>query len=182
MICSQLVSNLAKNMNSKIGVCTLELVSYPWVARRSSIRGLVLSEIVLSLGLLAVVGLTVIGVFSYLAVNSQGSSDRAAAELLSDSVLERAVKAGPDPDAVDGLQWGVGRDKVFQELSTADNGSATRFTYQVSPELIRSAPLGSVYLVTVEVAWAEEGGVERGKGHLKKSRTVYIEDDGKFVE
>ena len=148
--------------------------------RRFCKSGLVLSEIVVSLGLLAVVGLTVIGVFSFLALNSQSNSDRAAAELLSESVLERAVKAGPDP--VNGLVWGVGKGKLFQELATADDGSATRYSYQISPELIRSAPLGSVYQVTVEVVWAEDGGVERGKGHLRKSRTVYIEDDGKFVE
>lgn len=144
-------------------------------------RGLVLSEIVISLGLLAIVGLTVIGVFSSLAINSQSNSDRAAAQLLAETVLERAVKAGPDP--VDGLRWGVGTDKLFKELKTADDSSATKFSYQVSPELIRTAPLGTIYHVTVEVVWMEEGsGVQRGRGNLKKSRTVYIEDDGKFVE
>lgn len=143
--------------------------------------GLVLSEIVISLGLLAVVGLTVIGVFSSLALNSQSNSDRAAAQLLAESVLERAVKSGPDP--VDGLRWGVGTDKLFKELKTADDSSATRFSYQISPELIRTAPLGTIYHVTVEVVWLEEGaGPQRGTGKLKKSRTVYIEDDGKFVE
>lgn len=149
---------------------------------RKSSPGLVLSEIVVSLGLLAVVGLTIIGVFSFLLLNSQTNSDRAAAELLSDALLEKAVKAGPDP--VDGRSWGVGTDKTFKELKTAESDSATRFAYQISPALIRSAPLGSVYQVTVEVSWVESGksGVQRGKGSLRKSRTVYVEDDGKFEE
>jgi len=141
-------------------------------------QALVLSEIVLSLGLLAVVGLTVIGLFSYLTLNSQVNSDRAAAQLLAESVLDRAVKAGPEP--VNGLEWGLGRDKLFKELKTAEDSSSTQFSYQITPELIRTAPLGSVYHVTVEVAWSDgRQSPERGRGALKKSRTVYIEDDGK---
>ena len=180
-VCSYIVSISATNGRSLIGTDKYELLSCRQVMFRLRKYGMVLSEIVLSLGLLAVVGLTVIGVFSYLALNSQSNSDRAAAELLAERVLERAVKAGPD--SVSGLAWGVGKKKLFKELTTADNGSATRFSYQISPTLIRTAPLGTIYQVRVEVAWTEDpGGVERGKGHLKKSRTVYIEDDGKFDE
>lgn len=148
---------------------------------RKSFLGLVLSEIVVSLGLLAIVGLATIGMFSYLAVNSQVNADRAAANLIADELLEKAVKAGPD-ETRDGLKWGVKADDLSRELQTADTSSGTTFTHQVDAERVESAPLGSLYLVTVRVAWEEEDSknLERGKGWVKKSRAVYIEDDGHF--
>jgi len=140
----------------------------------SRASGLVLSEIVVSIGLLAIVGLSIVGVFSYLAVSSHTNADRAAASLLADSVLEKAVKEGPD-------DWGVGSGNLFTELETSDAVSTTRFTYQVQAQKLKEASLGDTYQVTVDVAWSapDEGGrVERGKGHIQRTRTIYVETSG----
>lgn len=125
------------------------------------------------MGILSVVSLSVIGIFSYLAVSSQVQSERAAAALLATTVLESAVILGP-PD------WGLDPGQLGQELSveleTGDSQAAEDMTYRLSAELSESTPLGELYSLRVRVTWEEPPGrVERGRGYLERTRTVYVD-------
>lgn len=140
--------------------------------------GFWLGEIVVAIGLIAVVTLTVVGVFSFLAITSQTRSEHAAAELLADTLMETAVTTGPPG-------WGVGEANVLAEvpipvsLETGDSQGAESMTSQVIPEPIEVSNLGTLFRVRVRIAWHEPpgpGNVERGKGFIERVRTIYIED------
>lgn len=147
-------------------------------------RGFWLGEIVVALGLISVVTLTVIGVFSFLSITSQTRSEKAAADLLADSLMEAAVVEGPD-------SWGVGAANVGREiefdsavasnveLETGDAKAAESMLYQVIVDELEASDLGVLFRVRVRVSWIEPPGqsnVERGKGFVERTRTVYVED------
>lgn len=149
-------------------------------------RGFWLGEVVVAIGLLSIVSLTVVGVFSFLAVTSQTRSERAAAELLADTLMEQAVTAGPP-------NWGLPEGQVMVDvpidesglppgqdvqLDTGDSQAKEHLAFLVIPEELEEASLGKLYRVRVRVSWQEPPGpdnVERGKGYLERTRTVYID-------
>lgn len=149
-------------------------------------RGFWLGEVIVALGLLSIVSLTVVGVFSFLAVTSQTRSEKAAAELLADTLMEQAVTAGPP-------NWGLPEGLVMTEvpvddsglpegedmqLETGDSQGKEHMAYLVIPEELEEGSLGKLYRVRVRVSWQEPPGpdnVERGKGYLERTRTVYID-------
>ena len=149
-------------------------------------RGFWLGEVVVAIGILSIVSLTVIGVFSYLAVTSQTRSEKAAAELLADTLMEQAVTAGPP-------NWGLPEGQILTEVSVDDAATATgedvelesgdsqareHMAYLVIPEQLEEATLGKLYRVRVRVSWQDPPGpdnVERGRGYLERTRTVYID-------
>ncbi len=137
-----------------------------------------LAEAVLAFGLMAVLAVVVIGVFTKLMVSTTKSTDLTAAQLLARSVLDRAVRAGP-PD------WGVDFTSVGTVgLYTHDKTVMTDFVYQVVP--LRLTPAGSsdsmgeLYEIGVTVSWwtetpdANAGHAGVGKVSTQISRTVFI--------
>lgn len=138
-------------------------------------RGFWLGEVVVAIGLLSIVSLTVVGVFSFLAVTSQTRSEKAAAELVADTLMESAVVHGPGG-------WGVGEENLFVEVpvqvETGDSQAPEQMLYQLIPEALEAATLGTLYRVRVRVSWVEPPGphnVERGRGFIERVRTVYVE-------
>lgn len=131
-----------------------------------------------ALGLVAVVSLSVVGLFSRLAVSSQVSAEQAAADLLASTLIERAASEGPP-------EWGVGEAQVFQEnpasLETGNAQGSEAMVFQVIPEELERQPLGVLYRLRVRVSWQEDSGpqnAERGRGLVERSRLVYVEDSG----
>jgi hypothetical protein len=143
---------------------------------KSRQRGFWLGEVVVAIGLIAVVSLTVVGVFSFLSITSQTRSEQAAADLLADTLMESAVAKGP-PD------WGLSPGQLFTEnpveLESGDSKAKEHMVFQVIPQELEDAELGKLFRVRVRVSWQEPPGpdnVERGKGYIERMRTVYIED------
>lgn len=147
-------------------------VTLPLVKGRQ--QGFTVAEIVVALGLISLVALAVIGVFSRLMGSTSKSADQAAADLLAQAVLDRAARTGPPEWG--GLQSGV-------TLRTADSSSDTEFLYRVDTRLLPGSdhPLGSLYSVTVLVSWSgsldKQDELGRGKLWLERSRLTYVEAD-----
>lgn len=140
-------------------------------------RGFWLGEVVLAIGLITIVSLAVVGTFSFLAITMQTRSERAAADFLADTVLEAGVNDGPP-------LWGMdsGADLFVEKpvnLETGDSQAKEHMLLQVIPEELEDGPLGTLFRLRVRVSWVEPPGpnnVERGKGFIERTRTVYIED------
>jgi hypothetical protein len=138
-----------------------------------------LSEVVVALGILAAVALVLIGVFLALIRTSAKNREQAMAELLTESLLEKATAAGP-PD------WGVGA-QIGTRLEAVLQQDGSRFFYQVDPLSILpepSDPDGHSWQVTVTVGWWTRnpaGSLERaregfGNQYVKGVRSVYVRD------
>ncbi|HIB67773.1 MAG TPA: type II secretion system protein [Phycisphaerales bacterium] len=140
-------------------------------------KGLTLSEIVMALGLLTVISLAVIGVFTKLLSASTKNTDRTAAHLLAQSALDKAARQGP-PDWGFGLSGSTGTASISDKLSTNNDQTETEFTTTITVGKVTDADpkiyLGNLYDVTVSVSWW--GKKRQGLGRLstETSRTVYI--------
>lgn len=133
-------------------------------------------EIIVALGLVTMVALTIIGVFSRLLTSSSHTADQAAADLVAQSVLDKASRSGP-PD------WGDFAPGATIELETAENSQATRFLYKVDVRELDGSdhPLGSLYRVTVLVSWSgnlDKTSEDGGKLWVERSRLTYVESSG----
>jgi type II secretory pathway pseudopilin PulG len=139
---------------------------------------LTLAELVVAFGILAFAALTVIGVFLALLKTSSKNREQAMAELLTESLLERASAAGPPRWGVNG-QTGTRLEAVLQQ-------DGARFFYQVDTVLVPPVPVpaeedGQCYQVTVTVGWwaeqdshsLEEAREGFGNRYVKGVRTVY---------
>lgn len=142
-------------------------------------NGLTLSEVILALGILAFVALAVVAVFTALLRTSAKNREQAMAELLTESLLERATAQGP-PD------WGVS-GQVRASLETELQRDGSRFFYKVDPVLIEPEPEhpdGHSWQVTVTVSWWLPQGSESleharegsGNQYVKGVRIVYRRD------
>lgn len=140
---------------------------------RRSVRGFWLSEVLTSLWLITFVAAGLLGLFVYLAKTSKIANERAAADLLADRVLERAVRMGP-PD------WGLAPGEAGQRLQIAEGDEGKPLHYRLTGTALEDHRLGKLFLLEVEVSWAADpnapAGVERGRGELIRDRHVYIED------
>ena len=143
---------------------------------RAKPRGLTLSEVVVALGILAFVALVMIGVFLVLIKASAKNREQAMAELLTESLLERATAAGPPTWGVNG-QTGTRLEAVLQE-------DGARFFYQVDsvyvPPDVTVVEDGQCWQVTVVVGWwlqdsdqLEDSREGFGNRYVKGVRTVY---------
>lgn len=140
-------------------------------------RGFWLSELLLSLWLIAFVGAALIGLFTYLAKTSKIANERATAELLADQLLDQAIVMGPP-------RWGLEDElKLGQRLTVPSVNTASPLTYQLSARELPTVPparLGKLYSLEVVVWWAPNAevarGVERGRGMLTRERKIYIDD------
>lgn len=149
-----------------------------WRSHRvSKVTGLTLSEVVVALGILTFVALVIIGVFLVLIKASAKNREQAMAELLTESLLERATAAGPPTWGVEG-QTGVRLEATLQE-------DGARFFYQVEstyiPPDVTVTEAGQCWEVTVSVGWWVEAsdsleGAREGFGnrYVKGVRTVYL--------
>ncbi len=140
---------------------------------RRSDRGFWLSEVLTSLWLITFVAAGLLGLFVYLAKTSKVANERAAADLLADRLLERAVRMGP-PD------WGLPEGQVGQRLESSEGDEGKPLHYRLASTELEDHRLGKLYLLEVEVSWKADPeastGVERGRGELIRDRQVYIED------
>ena len=139
-------------------------------------RGLTLAEIVLAMGILAFVALTVVGVFLALLQTSAKNREQAMAELLTESLLEKATSIGPP-------HWGVdGRTGARLQAELESDGS--HFFYQVDPVRVDTRPEpseGETWKVTVTVGWwlasdapnLETSRVGFGNQYVRGVRTLY---------
>ncbi len=142
-------------------------------------KGLTLAELVVAIGLLAAIGLTLIGLFSQLLSSSAKNSDLTAGRLFAQRVLDRAVRSGP-PD------WGVGSGLYAggAAITTQDQATQTTFVYSLTPALLKrdtgiTGTSRELYFVEVEVAWWQTGGSpnREGIGRLftTTGQSVYVE-------
>jgi hypothetical protein len=138
---------------------------------RSRVQGFWLTEVLASIWLIAFVGAGLIGLFVYLTKSSSVANERAAAELLADRLMERAVRFGP-PD------WGLEPGQVGQFLESPEGPNGTILRYQLMPIRSGAHRLGTLYVLRVQVAWdeADRARSERGRGELQRQRNVYIEN------
>ncbi len=141
--------------------------------------GLTLAEVVLATGILGFIALTVVGVFLALLRTSAKNREQASAELLTESLLERAAVSGPPGWGIDG-QIGV-------RITVAQPTGSARFFYQVDPLRINtggSHEPGETWQVTTTVGWWLEDGssnleasrVGFGNQFVRGVRTVYWRD------
>jgi prepilin-type N-terminal cleavage/methylation domain-containing protein len=139
-------------------------------------RGFTISELVVAIGLLAIIAVVVIGLFVRITVSSSKSVDQSAALELAHRVLDEYADADPSTwDAVES----------DQDLQTHDPALKTTFYYRLSNRRISTAEdeMGNLYRLDVDVSWwpanaaNPQPGQRRdyGKLSLQLSRTVFVE-------
>ncbi len=135
--------------------------------------GFWLSEVLVSLWVLAFVAAGILGLFVYLAKTSKITNERASAQLLAERVLDQATAVGPP-------LWGLPEGQLGQIQKLARDENGTILSYRFSPLGLREHRLGKLFALQVTVWWAPEpgvaSGVERGRGELHLERTIYVED------
>lgn len=140
--------------------------------------GLTLMEIVVSLGLTAIICILVIGLLARLLTTSGASSHQTAAALLAHELLEAASTSGPP-------QWGYPTSDQAQwtgarRLLLPGEASETEFTYSMTATELRNSPddLGTIHQIEISVWWfsesAETGRAEQGRTTVVTSRTIYV--------
>ncbi len=140
---------------------------------RNEDRGFWMSEVLVSLWVVAFVGAAILGLFVYLTKSSKIANERASAVLLADRVLDQAVAVGPP-------FWGLPEGQLgqLQELPLDENGTKPSYRLSVTP--LKEHRLGKLFVLDVTVYWTltpgTVTGVERGRGELSVEKAVYIED------
>jgi type II secretory pathway pseudopilin PulG len=134
-------------------------------------------EIMVAIGIVAVICLLVIGTLARLLSTGGKSSHQTAAGMLAQEVLDSAVASGPPT-------WGfstTNRDswRGQRSLLLPGDDNATPFDYKIEVLPLRKSPedLGTVSQVTVTVWWwgeMAEGRVDQGQTSVTSTRTVYV--------
>ncbi len=135
-------------------------------------------EVVVSIGLVAVISLFVIGVLSRLLTTGGKTGHQTAATLLAQELLETAVNAGPP-------RWGFASGdsttwKGERQLLVPGDTTTTPFKFDLVALPLRKAPedLGIVSQLTVKVWWwgtkDEDYRPDQGRTSVVASRTVYV--------
>ena len=131
-------------------------------------------EVVLALGLVVIMALAIVGIFSRLMSRSAYSADQAAAQLLAQALLDKAIRMGP-PD------WGGSTGA--RELASGDQSATTLYNWKVEgrelPDSVHD--LGRLYRVTVTVDWSDAAsGARQNNGRMlvERSRLAYVEQAG----
>lgn len=129
--------------------------------------GLTLAETILAIGLVAIMSLVIIAVFSKLLTSSAKTADLSSGQSLAQKVLDRAIREGP-PD------WGTGGALVgVESIYAHDTSKRLDYGYTVTPILLpasSASAMGPVYQVLVRVEWwpdaADASGSRQGSGKL----------------
>lgn len=134
-------------------------------------------EIMIAMGLIAVISLLVIGTLARLLSTGGKSAHQTAAGLLAQEVLDSAIAAGPP-------RWGftsasIADWKGTTALRLPGDQSLTDFHYKIEVLRLRQSPqdLGTLSQVNVTVWWwgDEPGGrADQGRTAVTGTRTVYI--------
>lgn len=135
-----------------------------------------MTEILISIALLAVVSLAVISIFTKLFATGGKQSNQAVARRLADRVLTRAVREGPPGWGTNGTHSG---DALLK--SQRDNPEVL-FLYSVDLETMstRDASVGELIRVHVTVEWwpgsQDSEGFRQGHGKLsvEADQIVYL--------
>lgn len=138
-----------------------------------------LAEVVVAVGLLAVVALPLIGLFAKLLGSQSKTTHFTVANFVSNKVAERAVLAGPP-------NWGMNDISMPQTESTRihHQSAMVNFSYRIIPSVLAPAPaqnpMGRLYLLEIELNWWSDDPelmrIEHGKTSVKTARVVYIEE------
>lgn len=158
------------------GIMMMDMVRRRLKSTRRHDRGLTLAEIIIAMGLLAFGALSVVAVFLALLQSSAKNREQAMAELLAESLLEKAASIGP-PD------WGVD-ERLGERLEAQLEADGTKFFYQVEAQPVspKSSPWeGEPWRLTVTVGWwlqdeaprLESSRVGFGDQYVRGVRTVY---------
>lgn len=156
------------------------------------------AEIVFALGILAFLGLTLVGIFSQLVLTSSKSRDLAMAELIAGEIAERAVIEGPYSSSNKLGGWGV-----LNQTGTVhpyNLSKPTQYFYRVDvAQLDTSASdpgplpspsnynndnlaMGHHWQVTVRVGWdpndpsMSSGKVGQGKQWVEIKKSAYYQE------
>lgn len=122
------------------------------------------------MGLISFVALVVVGVFLTLMQASAKNREQVAAELLTESILEKATAAGPPGWGVDG--------RTGEAVAAGDSALSDDTYYQIEPTLVNEDN-GEMWEVSVTVAWWSEDGtapeahIGHGNTHVTGTRSVY---------
>lgn len=122
-----------------------------------------------SLGLLALLGLMLIGLFLRLHIGSTKTGDQQIALEIGERFLEEAAFAPPE-------SW---EETASQSLSVTDPVAKTEFTTRLRYLQVSASdnPLGDLYRLDAEISWWDpEQKTRRDYGQLKVSlsRFVYV--------
>jgi type II secretory pathway pseudopilin PulG len=129
-------------------------------------NGFSLGEVIVALGLMSFVALVVVGVFLTLMQSSTKNREQVAAELLTESLLEKATAAGPP-------SWGI-EGKLGEPLPAHRDDTY----YQVDSKLV-AEERGEMWEVSVTVAWwsddskLDSAHIGHGNTHVTGTRSVY---------
>jgi hypothetical protein len=145
--------------------------------RKTRIPGLTLSEIMISISLLALMLVTTITLFAQLLASTTKNGYLDAASVYADRLLEQAVSA-PSSSSPAFLSSTTGEDLILVEGDT----QPTKFVYRIeATEIGDGSDGGERWLLDVEVRWwtddIDSTNTSRpGYGELKtsQSRLVYI--------
>jgi hypothetical protein len=140
-------------------------------------KGVTLAEVVLALGVLALVGLTIVGVFTKLMGAQSKSSHETVGRLLIETVAERATLAGePNFGTTKINEWQT--ETVYLHNSDAP----VKMSYRIKdPVPLRATqptnPMGKLWFLPIELKWwSDDVRVGTGKTSVETSRVVYLEE------
>ena len=144
--------------------------------RDGTSAGLTLMEIVVAIGLIAVVTLLVVGTLARLLNTGGKTAHQVAGRLLAQEILETSAAAGPPRW---GFPAGVGNRRGERSLLLPGDQAETRFFYKLDALRLRKSPqdLGTMTELVVTVWWwgdEPSARAELGNSSLSLARTVYI--------
>ena len=138
-------------------------------------RGLTLAETVLAIGFLAVIAISMAGVFTHLLNSSAKGNDLTAGRLLAQKVLDRAARSGPP-------SWGfTSITNVAQDITTHDSRTQTTFVYNLIPSSLKQdtglpGTIRELYFLEVTVTWwNDETRAEFGELRTTLGQSVLVE-------
>lgn len=132
-----------------------------------------MSEVLVSLWVVAFVAAALLGLFVYLTKSSKIANERASAVLLADRVLDQAIAVGPP-------YWGLPEGQLSQLQQLPRDVNGVLLSYRLSATPLAEHRLGKLFVLDVTVYWSTAPGVttgvERGRGELMVEKAVYVED------
>lgn len=137
--------------------------------------GVTLAEVVLAIGVLAIVGLTIIGVFTKLLGSQSKSSHDTVGRFILEAVAERAVLAGPP-------NWGMTDPDKWEKETTFIHSVDAEVTFEHTipvrlalKDAPATNPMGKLYFIEIHVRWwngVAHAGM--GQSELSTTRVVYV--------
>jgi len=119
----------------------------------------------ISIALLAMLSVTVIGLFSKMMASGSKQADQGVARRLAEKILSRAAREGPPNWGATGASY---QDSVM--LTSLRSERSTEYFYQVQVDHIQSGSLGELQRVQVQVNWWPTGtdadNMRRDRGRL----------------